>query len=221
MHNQRAEILGVGQRVAHDLGVGDAGFAVGEGDGARLAEQPDLGHLLAEQALGRGGHGVHVDERRVAGASQDEIDERDIVDDGIGIGHAGDRGDAARRRGAARCRERLAMLVSGFAGRDHHVDEARRKDETRAIDTFGIAGGVCVDIRPKIGDEAVADENTAALVETRGGIDQPRIDERQGFGAGVLFPVAHRRRLTGWADGGRAPGAPPCARPRPSPPARE
>ena len=35
MHDQRAEILGVGEHVAHDLGVGEARLAVGEGNGAR------------------------------------------------------------------------------------------------------------------------------------------------------------------------------------------
>jgi hypothetical protein len=29
------------------------------------------------------------------------------------------------------------------------------------------------------------------LIETRGGVNQPRIDERQGFGAGGSVPVTH------------------------------
>ena len=49
---ERAEIAGIGQRAAHHGGVGDRVAAVGEGDGAGLAQQAELGHLLAGEALG-------------------------------------------------------------------------------------------------------------------------------------------------------------------------
>ena len=54
MHDQRAEIPAVEQRVAHHLGVGDAGLAVGEGDRAGALQEADLGHLLAFETLGQG-----------------------------------------------------------------------------------------------------------------------------------------------------------------------
>ena len=145
-----------------------------------LAEQTDLGHLLAEEALGHGGHGVHMDERGIAGAPQDEIDQRDVVDHGIGIGHADDGGDAAGGGGTARRGQRLAVLVAGLAGKDHHVDEAGREHVAAAIDDLGIADGARRDVRPEIGNEAVSDQHAAVLIEAGGGIDQPCIDKSDG-----------------------------------------
>ena len=52
--------------------------------------------------------------------------------------------------------KRLAVLVSGLAGEDHHVDEARRENKTGAIDDLGVAGGACVDIGSEVGDEPVS-----------------------------------------------------------------
>ena len=75
MDDEHAEILGVGEHVPHHLGVGEARLSVGEGDGARVAEQPDLGHLLALQALGHRRHGMHVDLRRISCAAHNEIDQ--------------------------------------------------------------------------------------------------------------------------------------------------
>ena len=158
MHDQRTEILGVGQHVAHHLGAGEARFAVGEGYRAGAAQKPDLAHLLAEQPLGHGGHGMDVDERRVAGAPQDEIDQRHVVDHRVGIRHADDCGDAAGRSGAARGGQGLAMLVAGLAGEHHHVDEAGDKHKAGAIDDLGIAGAARGDMRPEIGNETVPDQ---------------------------------------------------------------
>ena len=155
VHDQRAEILGVGEHVAHDLGAGEARLAVGKGDGAGLAQQADLAHLLAQEALGHGRHGMHVDEGGVARAPQDEIDQRHVVDHRIGVGHADDGGDAARGGGAARGRQRLAMLVARLAGKHHHVDEAGRQHAAVAIDDLGIADSVGGDMRADIGNEVV------------------------------------------------------------------
>ena len=131
MHDQSVEILGIGEHVAHDLGVGDARLAVRKRHGAGFAQQADLAHLLAREALGHRGHWVHIDERRVARAAQDEIDKRHVVDHGIGVRHDGESGHAAGGRGAARGRERLAVLVARLAGEDHHVDEPRRHECVR------------------------------------------------------------------------------------------
>ncbi len=37
--------------------------------------------------------------------------------------------------------KRLAVLVAGLAGKDHHVDEAGRKHAAAAVDDLGIADG--------------------------------------------------------------------------------
>ncbi len=84
---------------------------------------------------------MDVDEGGVARAPQDEIDQRHVVDHRVGIGHADDGGDAAGGGGPARRGQRLAMLVAGLAGKDHHVDEAGRKHAAAAVDDLGIADG--------------------------------------------------------------------------------
>ncbi len=106
MNDQRAVVLGVSQYVTHDLRVGDAALAVGEGDG-RVPQQSEFGHVLALQFAGHGGHGVDLNESRVARAAQHEVDQRHVVDHRVRIGHAANGGDAGRRR-AARGRQRLA-----------------------------------------------------------------------------------------------------------------
>ena len=99
-----------------------------------------------EQALGHGRHGVDIDERGVARAPEDEIDQRHVVDHRIGVGHADDGGDAAGGGGAARRGKRLAMLVAGLAGEHHHVDQAGSEHAAAAVDDLGIADSACRDV---------------------------------------------------------------------------
>ncbi len=80
VHDQHVEVVGVDQRAAHHLRVGDAAGAVGERDRAGGLEQTDLGHLLALEALGQRRHRLHVDDAGVARAAQDEVDDGRIVD---------------------------------------------------------------------------------------------------------------------------------------------
>ena len=68
----------------------------------------------------------------------------------------------------------------GLAGKDHHVDQAGRKHVAVAIDDLRIADGVGRDLRAEIGDEVASDQHAAALIEARGRIDQPGIDEGDG-----------------------------------------
>ena len=194
MHDERAEILGVGEDVAHHLGVGEARLAIAEGDRARLMQEPDLGHLLALEAFGHGGHRVDIDEGGVARAPEDEVDQRHVVDDRLGIGHADDGGDATCRGGAACRGKRLAMLVARLSGEHHRVDQTGSKHAAGAVDDLGIARSACRDAGPEIGDGAVHDQRAALAVETRGGIDQARIDEGNSRGA---VPVLVERMCRG------------------------
>ena len=91
---------------------------------------------------------MHVNEGGVSRAPQDKVDKRDVVDHRIGVRHDDHGGDAARRRGAARARQRLAVLVTGLAGEDHHVDEARRERAASAFDDLRAATCGGRDVRP-------------------------------------------------------------------------
>ena len=82
-------------------------------------------------------HRIDAHLRLVAGAPGDEIDQRDVVDHRIGVGHGDDGGDAAGRRGLAGRGERLAMLAARLADEDAHVDQARRHDRAPAVDDLG------------------------------------------------------------------------------------
>ena len=134
MHDERVEIARVGQRAAHHLRAGDRAPAIGKGDRAGLAEQADFRDLAALQALGQRGAGKDANLGGVAGAAQNEVDDRRLVDRRTGVGPRENGRHAARRRGRAGGGDRLAMFGAGFADECAHVDEAGRDDVARAID---------------------------------------------------------------------------------------
>ena len=189
VHDQRVEIARVSEGAPHHLRIGDASVAVGERDRARGLEQADLGHLLAAHALGQRRHRVDVDDGRVAGAAQHEIDGGGIVDHGLGAGLADDRGDAAGCRGLACRGERLAMTEAGLADKGAHVDQSGRHYQARAIDDVGaLRHAGRADAAPRIADAAVGDQDVAGRVEIARGIDHARIGEQDRTAVGQ-----HRR----------------------------
>ena len=115
--------------------------------------------------------------RVVAGAALDEVDERHLVDHGLGVGHDDDGGDAAGGGRMARRLERLAMLVAGLAGEHLHVDEAGAEHVALAVDDLGAVRRVAAQVRPEVGDDAVLDEQAARLVPPVCRIDEARVEE--------------------------------------------
>ena len=79
-------------------------------------------------------HGVHVDDGVVAGAALDEVDERHLVDDGFGVRHDDDGGDAAGRRRMAGGLQGLAVLKARLAGEHLRIDEAGAQHVALAVD---------------------------------------------------------------------------------------
>ena len=202
-------------------------------------KQADLGHLLALEALGHGRHGVDVDDGVVARAALDEVDEGDLVDDGIGVRHHDHGGDAAGGRGVAGGLQGFAVLGAGFAGEHLRVDEAGAEHVALAVDDFGALGRVAAQVRAEVGDQAVLDQQPARLVAVRRRIDEARVDEvSRGVGVVPLMAallVRARRepiyRRCGWVGScrptrpghtwlRRVPRARPCARRRPFRPVR-
>ncbi len=159
VHDQRVEIVGIGEGAAHDLRVGHALGAVGEGDRPRSLEQTDLGHLFAAQPLGQRRHGMHVHDRGVARAAQDEIDDRGIVDRRRGVGLRDDGGDAAGGCRLARRGDGLAIFPAGLADEGAHVDEAGCDHLALAVDDLRRlrhAGGA--DAALGLADHAIGDQ---------------------------------------------------------------
>ena len=134
MHDERAEVAGVGERAAHHQRIGDGARAVEEGRRASLAKQPELRDLAPLAPLGQRGHRRYAHAAGVAGAAQDEIHDGRVVDGGGGGRRRENRGDAAGRRRQRRRRDGFAVLGAGFANEGQHVDEARRDDIAAAID---------------------------------------------------------------------------------------
>ena len=88
----------------------------------------------------------------VARAPLDVVDQRHVVDDGIGIGHADDGRDAARSGGLTGRAQGLAVLGSGLAGEDVHVDQAGADDVAGAVDDGGAVRRIAAQMPSEIGD---------------------------------------------------------------------
>ena len=125
------------QGPAHDLGADDRRAVVGEGDGAALDQPADLGQLLALAALGDGADGKDVGVAGALGLEEDELGGGLAVEGRLGVGHAGDRRDAAgqRRRGAGG--DGLVLLAARLAQVDVHVDQAGADDLARGVEGRG------------------------------------------------------------------------------------
>ena len=113
--DKRIEIAGIGQRIAHDLGVAQRAAALREGNGAGVFQKAEFGKRLAGQILGQRSHRVDADMGGIAGPAQDEVDQRRIVDHRIGIGHRYHRRHAAGRRRQACRLKRFAVFSARFA----------------------------------------------------------------------------------------------------------
>jgi hypothetical protein len=124
LHDQAAEGAGVGEHAAHELGAGDGAFAVGEGDGAGFAQQPELGHFFAAAAAGDGGVGQDGEAAGGVPPAAQEEDESRVVDGGCAVGQGGQGGDAAGGRGVRSGGDGFTVFEAWFAEGDAHIDQA-------------------------------------------------------------------------------------------------
>ena len=114
----------------------------------------------------------------VARASQDEVDDRGIVDRRIGVGTHDKRGHAARGGGGAGAGDGLAVLGPWLANESAHVDEARRNDVALAFDDPRLFGQlVRRDRQADASDDPIDDNEPAPCLGLLNGIDQTRVDE--------------------------------------------
>ena len=110
---------------------------------------------------------MDVDDGVVAGAALDEVDERHLVDDRVGIRHYDNSGDATRGGGKACRLQRLAVFVAGFSSIDLRVDQPGRQHVAHAIDNLGAFRCVAPQVRADVGDHAILNDNAAGLVAVR------------------------------------------------------
>ena len=134
MDEKRVEVAGVDHGPAQDQRVADRARPLGEGYGAGLLEQADLGEVRPAQSLGDRRAGQDADGPRVAGAPQQEIDHGRIVHRWVRVGQRQDRGDAAGRRRRGGGGDRLAVLGARLADEGVQVDQPRRHHVAAAFD---------------------------------------------------------------------------------------
>ena len=168
---------------------------VGEGDRAGFGEQADLGDLRPCEALGQRGGRQHPHLGGVAGAPQDEVDHRGVVDRRIGVGPRDQRRHAAGRRRRAGGGDGLAMLGAGFADEGAHVDQAGSDDVAAAVDDLRV--GAAAASRLTAGPSAAILPSTtrAPPRDPRGGrIDQPGVEKGDRAGLRHGNGISGQRR---------------------------
>ena len=175
-HDQ-AEGARVAERAPHHLAVGDREAVVGEADRAGLGQHAHLGELPPFQPLGHGTNRIDLDPLGLARAALHELDQRHVVDHGLGVGHAGDAGHPARCRREAACGNSLLVLVAGLAEVHVHVDEAGCHAVAAAIDRGDpLRHAVGEEFRPEVGDRAVLREQRTGAVEPAFRVQQAGVD---------------------------------------------
>ncbi|MDQ1104300.1 hypothetical protein QE405_001584 [Nocardioides zeae] len=160
-----AEGLHVLQRPAHHAGVGDALPVVGEhaDPGAAAGHEPQLGELLAPQALGDGTDRLHVDDAGGAAERVHALRGLRRVGHRARVGHRQDGGVAAARRGRRARADRLRVLAAGLAQVGVEVDEAREQHEAVGLHHPRVGGGVDTR-RTDLRDDAVDQQDVGALL---------------------------------------------------------
>ena len=124
--------------LAHDEGTLDGEFFVTGGHDPGLLHGGEVGKFEAVHASGEGTDGGHEDAAGFGrgGFIEDEIDEGRVVQRGVGVGHAADRGVAPGGGGLGAGRDGFLVGRAGLAEVDVGVDEAGRDPESRAVVDF-------------------------------------------------------------------------------------
>ena len=162
------------ERRAHQLRARHRLAVVAHGHGARTDHLAELGERLAHLPDGDGADGIDARATGALGLADDEADRRLIVRDRIGVRHRADRGESAGRRGARARGDRLDILAARLAQMAVHVDEARRHDESGAVDHLDrVAVAAHVAHSAHRFHHAVDDEQIADVVQPLRGIDDP------------------------------------------------
>jgi len=176
--------VGVLEGPLHEARVHDGPAVVGETGRARLLEIAELGEHLPLGAPADGGDGVDAGQARLLGLPQDELRDGAVVVDGVGIGHAGDRGEAARHGRRAPRLDGLLVLEARLPQVGVDVDEPR--DDELAPDVDYRHSGIPLlslavvhEIAPRGGDLPSLDEDVQHVVDLLRGVDDPSSPEQR------------------------------------------
>lgn len=149
---QQAEIGGVFDAEAHHARIRHGPAVVADGDRARLFHLAHFGQLLSLFADGDGADGMHLAHPRLFPAGDDIADDRRVVADGRGIGHAADLREPAAHRRRAAAGDVFFILEPRLAQVNVHVDQAGEHMQPRGVDRFRLRvfdlGGDADDLAP-------------------------------------------------------------------------
>ena len=171
LQHQQIEAAGIGEHAAHDQRVGDRLDPVSEAERTVCRQEAHLGQLAPLETLGRRRVGMHLGEPDLAGASGQELDDRDIVDRRVGVRQRHHRCDPARRGGPPAALDRFQVLGTGLAQLHAHIDEPRRQAQPLGIHPLGIARRGR-EVAADRGDPFALDQEIAGRVEPACGIEQ-------------------------------------------------
>ncbi len=189
-HDRRPGRSRVLERMPHERGVHDRMPVVRERDRAGGVEREHLGELSAFLPQRDRRDRVHAARGR-RGAPDDPFDPCDRVEHRARVRHAGDRREAAGRRGERAGLDRLLRGLAGLAEVDVEIDEPGRRDRAARVDHRRRAEVVGCD-DPAVG-EGELDPLTGAPVA--------RVADAQALlvgrtcGRRLLRPRLRRRRL--------------------------
>src|SRR5439155_4056623 len=117
------EGTGVLERGAHEVARDDWLSVVRDRHRAGTHHLTELGEPLSLLADRDGADRIDAREPGTYRLAHDEADGRLVVGDGIGVGHGAHGGEPARRGGPGAARDRLDVLIAGFAQVYMHVHE--------------------------------------------------------------------------------------------------
>ena len=165
-----AESAGVGESTAHERRGRHRGAVIGKPDHTRVGELPQRGQRLARPACADRAprEGAHR-RTRGDGSFPDPGQNSWIVERRRRVRHQADRREPAVGGGREAGRDRLRLLVPGFAEVDVKIDEPGRDDDTGVVDAVRL-----VRIQPGHRFEhPVSHDDLARALATRSGVDQP------------------------------------------------
>ncbi len=156
-----------------NLGVEHGRVGLAEGDAAGFGEFGHFGQALAGQLFGQRADRIDVGELRQPRPVLEHLDEAGLVERRVGVGRAGEAGDAAGGGSGHFRFERGPVFEAGFAQPRREVDQAGADDAVGGVDGgFGLEAGRRL---ADAGDDAVGDRHVGESINAVGGVDDAAV----------------------------------------------
>ena len=181
-HDDLVEHRAVIHDAAHHARILHAAAVVGEGHRAMSHHVAHFGERLALEPLAARARHVHAALAYCGCARLDVLHAQRVVDNGLGVGHAAHRREAAVSRRARSGSDVFLLLEAGLAQMHVHVHQARNHDLAGKVALDALLHGQAL---AHLDDLAVADQDVGRFVQTHLRVDH----------TGVLKQQSHLRSL--------------------------